>query len=505
MIIGEMFYCLLVIFNLVYFYLKQAHVMKRTFKSIILIILLCQLSHADNWLKNASEYNIWDRLRDDFKIPDETSLNKITKSYIKWYESHPEHLDKVFENAQPYLEYIISQVEEKELPGELALLPFIESNFDPFAFSHAGATGLWQMMPGTASGYGIHINWWYDGRRDIIESTDKALNYITYLGKFFDNNWLLAIAAYDSGEGNVLKAVKKQKKLQEFNFWQLNLPKETKAYIPKLLAIKEIISRPEEHNIQLPSISNSPKFVIFDVNQQVDLNELAKVTGVSIKDIRKYNPGFRRNVTHPEMENRILIPITNKNIASSHLSNAKNHTRKKPQWIRYKVKSGDSLSKIAVDFGSNTKAIKVSNKLKNDTLKIDSYIMIPTSVVDNNNIKRTKQPNTTITQDWLPGPRLTIHNVKAGETILSIAKKYKVSVGEIEFWNKINARHKLNIRQEIVIWKKQPTYNSHKYVVKSGDSLGKIAQKNNTTISELKNINHLKSNIIVLKQTLKLP
>ena len=478
--------------------------MKRTFKNIILTVLFCQASYADNWLKNASEYNIWDRLRDDFKIPDETSLNKITKSYIKWYENHPEHLDKVFENAKPYLEYIISQVEEKELPGELALLPFIESNFDPFAFSHAGATGLWQMMPGTASGYGIRINWWYDGRRDILESTDKALNYITYLGKFFDNNWLLAIAAYDSGEGNVLKAVKKQRKLQEFNFWQLDLPKETKSYIPKLLAIKEIISNPEEHNIELPNISNTAQFVIFDVKHQVDLNELAKVTGVSIKDIRKYNPGFRRNVTHPELENRILIPITSKNIASSHLSNAQTNT-KKPQWIRYKVKSGDSLSKLATEYGSNTKAIKVANKLKNDTLKIGSYVMIPTSGLDQDLIKKTKQPNTTITQDMLPGPRLTVHNVKTGETILSIAKKYKVSIGEIEFWNKINARHKLNINQEIVIWKKQPYIRPHKYIVKNGDSLGMIAQKNNTTIAELKIINNLKSDKIFLKQVIKLP
>jgi len=477
--------------------------MNKSVTKWLVLALVCKSSYAESWIHHTSEYNIWDRLRDNFRIPDEQIQNNATQNYRKWYEKHPEHLNTVIENAQPYLEYIVSQVEEKDLPGEIALLPFIESNFDPFAYSHAGATGLWQMMPGTASGYGININWWFDGRRDLIESTDKALNYLTYLGDFFNENWLLAISAYDSGEGNVRKAIKKQRNKQEFNFWDLNLPKETKSYIPKLLAIKEIISNPEDHDIILPEVTNDPTFVMFEVNHQVDLNELAKMTGLDIKEIRKYNPGFRRNVTHPDIRSKILIPIKSKNIASSHFNKIKNSKYKKPQWVRYNVKNGDTISQLAVDFESETNAIKAANKLKDYNLKIGQHLMIPTKTIDLKKINKMPQVDLNITQDTIPGPKLKVHVVENGDTISTIAQKYKVTMSEIEFWNKIGPYHKLVPGDEITMWINRIAEKASTYKVKSGDSLIKIAKRHNMTVKKLKNINNLHSDIIKLNQVLR--
>ena len=389
------------------------------------------------------------------------------------------------------------------MPGELSLLPFIESNFDPFAYSHAGATGLWQMMPGTASGYGININWWYDGRRDLVESTDKALNYMAYLGDFFDQDWLLAIAAYDSGEGNVLKAIKKQKKSLKHDFWNLKLPKETKFYIPKLLAIKEIIINPQAHNVVLPDIKNEAQFVIFNIEHQIDLNELAKLTEIDIKEVRRYNPGYRRNVTHPEMKNRILIPISNKNIASSHFHKIKSGRKKEPEFIRYRVKPGDTMSEIAQSFDSSTQAIKAANKLNSPLLIAGQSIIVPTNNMDKNKILRSPKLNTIITQDKLPGPRQKIHVVKAGETISTIAKQYSVTIGELEFWNKIHARNKLVLNQEIIIWKYSGSLKNKSYKVLHGDTLGKLSHKYNTSINDLRIINNLRNDRIIEGQTLR--
>jgi len=253
---------------------------------IFIICCVCERTLAENWLPKIITYDIWDRIRADFSLPDNYKNVPAVQAQLKWYKTHPEHLNKIIKNSEPYLEYIVSQVEEKGLPGEIALLPFIESNFNPFAYSHAGATGIWQMMPGTASGYGVTINWWYDGRRDIIESTKTALNYITYLGDYFNQNWLNAIAAYDSGEGKVRKAVNKQKLKKISNFWTLKLPDETKSYLPKLIALKEIIQNPDKYKISLPSIENDTKFSTFNILQP----RLQKNGHTTKNSSHNYNP-----------------------------------------------------------------------------------------------------------------------------------------------------------------------------------------------------------------------
>lgn len=184
--------------------------------------------------------DLWSVLQHQFTL-NHYENNPAVKAQIEWFLKRKKYIYKLAENAQPYLYYILTQVDKRKLPAEMVLLPMIESAYDPFAFSSAGASGLWQMMPGTASGFGLKQNWWYDGRRDIVASTNAALDYLSYLQSFFNGNWLLAIAAYDSGEGTVLSATRKNiAKGEPTDFWSLNLPRETQAYIPKLLALAEI-------------------------------------------------------------------------------------------------------------------------------------------------------------------------------------------------------------------------------------------------------------------------
>ena len=471
---------------------------------IFIICCVCERTLAENWLPKIITYDIWDRIRADFSLPDNYKNVPAVQAQLKWYKTHPEHLNKIIKNSEPYLEYIVSQVEEKGLPGEIALLPFIESNFNPFAYSHAGATGIWQMMPGTASGYGVTINWWYDGRRDIIESTKTALNYITYLGDYFNQNWLNAIAAYDSGEGKVRKAVNKQKLKKISNFWTLKLPDETKSYLPKLIALKEIIQNPDKYKISLPSIENDTKFSTFNIPKQVDLNQIANMANIDIGTLRLYNPGYRRMATPPKIAATIIIPIEQTEIFKQRLNNIMFNKELTTKWKRHTVVMGVSISEIANKYATTTDIIKTTNKLESDIIKINQILTIPNTMnivdIKNNDYRISSQ----VSQDKIPGPKITIHKVKAGDTVTIIANKYNVTLGQIEFWNNINARKKLKENDEIILWtKKKQSNKTTTYKTKPGDTLGGIAQKHNQSIKQLKAKNGLISDLVKINQILK--
>lgn len=470
---------------------------------IIIIISLASCSnieevHAAGWIPQMMQYSLWDRIRANFELPENYKNIPAVQTQLTWYKKHPQHLYKIIENSKPYLHHIVEQVEKRGMPSEIALLPFIESNFDVFAYSNVGATGLWQMMPGTATGYGIDINWWYDGRRDVIDSTKTALNYLSYLHDFFGQKWLHAIAAYDSGEGTVRKAVLSQNKKKIADFWSLALPQETKSYTPKLFAVKEIILHPEQYGITLPEIENTEQFTVFTIPQQVDLSEAASLANISLNELRKYNPGYRRWTSQPNKIAKIVVPIIN---AEEFKGNIKNFTNKNNEtWQKYAVKSGDTLGKIALQYHSDVDKIITANSLKGTNIKVEQTLLIPNGKIT---IEHTnsKTVNKNISQDHLPGPKLTVYLTNNGDTVSNIAKKHEVKIAEIEFWNKINARNKLKPGSEIIIWRK-PKYNS--YTVKAGDSLDKIARKLNTSVNKLKQLNSLSSDKIKINQRLSI-
>ncbi len=261
---------------------------------------------------------LWCRIRDNFEITAKQSHPKghqHIQKYVKKFSQQEKTLTKISTQATPYLYYIVEQLEKRNMPGELALLPMIESAFQPQATSNKGAAGLWQIIPSTGRFYGLKQDDWYDGRRDIQASTKAALDYLEFLHEEFDHNWMLALAAYNAGEGAVHRAIRKNKnKGLPTNFWDLNLPKQTREYVPKFLALVEIIGDPDKHAVSLPHIDNKPYFIPVNPSTPLNFHQAAKLAGIDIQELKKLNPGYRRARTHPYAKGpqQILLPVANR-------------------------------------------------------------------------------------------------------------------------------------------------------------------------------------------------
>lgn len=236
------------------------------------------------------------------------------KARIAWYARHQAYLDRVAERATPYLFHIVEEIERRGMPMELALLPIVESAFHPFAYSRSHASGIWQFIPGTGRNYGLKQNWWYDGRRDIVAATDAALRYLDKLNKEFHGNWLHALAAYNTGERNVGRAIKRNRKAgKQTDFWSLRLPRETRGYVPSLLAVAELLAEPEKYGITWQTIENKPYFTQVDIGGQLDLATAAGLADLSMDDLYTLNPAFNRWATAPDGPHHLLVPVGKKN------------------------------------------------------------------------------------------------------------------------------------------------------------------------------------------------
>ena len=276
-------------------------------------MLVCISSSSIYAIEDTS--NVWDALINEFSLDHEVHQPEVQKQ-LKWIMKHPDYLNKMTHQARPYIYHVLNEIKKRNMPGEIALIPMIESEYDPFVSSHAGAVGLWQLMPQTGAELGLPKNWWVDGRRSIGPSTNAALNYLNSLHRFFHGNWILAVAAYDSGMTRVSRAIKHHSKKR---FWSLSLPHETKAYIPRLLALSEIIQNPKRYHIQLPQIPHKPYFKEVDISN-LDLNHAAKLIKVPSKDLHRLNPGFKDWSSRPYHPYKLLIPTEhvedfNRNIA----------------------------------------------------------------------------------------------------------------------------------------------------------------------------------------------
>ncbi len=246
-----------------------------------------------NIFKHHSESNdLWDDLRSGFELQHYENSPQV-QAQIVWFMHNQGYLNRTTLRAAPYMYYIYQQVKERHLPAELVLLPVLESAYNPFASSNRGAAGLWQLERGTASAFGVKQDWWYDGRRDVLASTNAALDYLTYLQNFFGSNWYLALAAYDSGEGTVQEAMRRNiRSGYNTDFWSLSLPMETQSYVPRLLALAAIIENPQKYSIYLPSISDAPYLGQVDIGGQIDLNKAASLAGISLSELIQLNPGY---------------------------------------------------------------------------------------------------------------------------------------------------------------------------------------------------------------------
>tara|TARA_Y100000814_G_scaffold49555_1_gene30613 strand:+ start:315 stop:1976 length:1662 start_codon:yes stop_codon:yes gene_type:complete len=441
--------------------------------------------------------DVWQRVSDGlrFHIPDD----KRVESQRNWYLKHPEYMKRVVTRAQPFLYYIVDEIEKRDMPMELVLLPIVESAFDPFAYSHGRAAGMWQFIPGTGKRFGMEQTWWYDGRRDVVASTQGALDYLTYLANMFDGSWLHALAAYNSGEGRVSKAIRANKKAgKPTDFWNLRLPRETRAYVPKLLALADILKNRDTYAYAWPEVENVAVIDIVDIGSQVDLAFAADLAGMSLKELHALNPGFNRWATSPEGPHRLVLPLDKASNFADALAKIDRNDRL--NWVRYTVKSGDSLSEIASKYHTTVNVVKQVNELKSNTIRVGQAIMVPVALKALDAYSLSQGERLAATQNTKRSAHKITHTVKSGDTLWDIARKYKVSTKKLASWNGMAPNDMLKLGKTLVVWQDAPASKNSDaiikqltYTVRNGDSLSRIASKFNVRINDISKWNNINS------------
>ncbi|ETS29723.1 soluble lytic murein transglycosylase-like protein [Photorhabdus khanii NC19] len=368
----------------------------------------------------SAQQELWRYIRDELRmqIPDNYRVREQRNYYLK----NKSYLHDVTLRAEPYMYWIVRQIKQRDMPMELVLVPIVESAFNPHATSRAKAAGLWQIVPDTGRSYGLTQDKWYDARRDVAASTTAALNLLQRLNKMFNGDWLLTIAAYNSGEGRVMRAMKENTaKGRSTDFWSLSLPKETALYVPKVLALSDVIRHSDKYGITLPKSNNQRALDQIDVGQQITLSQAAEMAGMSLTSIKAYNPGYKRGVTSPNGPHYIMLPkakvdqfknsLANETILNNMRQEVVKNNRRLNKQSQYKVRSGDTLSAIAKRFNVSIRELQHMNNLKTARLlKIGQILR-----VNNNNA--------------------IIYRVRQGDSIASIAKHHGINIKDVMNWN----------------------------------------------------------------------
>ena len=450
------------------------------------------------------ESSAWTRLQQGMQM--NSVMNERVEAQLNWYLKHPEYLQRVMERAEPVLPFILDELEKNNLPTEIALLPIVESAFQTFAYSHGRASGMWQIIPSTGRLLGLKQNWWYDGRRDIIESTRAAIKYLDSLAGQFDQDWELALASYNAGPGKVRSAIRyNQKKGRPTDFWHLTkLRPETRFYVPKLLALKELFSHPEKYDIELLHIEDEHGYAIAELDSQIDLALAADLAGISTEELYQLNPAFNRWATAPKGPHRLLLPKDKIDQFNTEL--AKLPKQKRINWVRYKIKDGDTLSVIARRYRTSTQLIKQVNKISGTSIRAGKYLLIPTATRSLNQYSLSKSARISKIKNTSRNGKKITHTVQSGESFWSISRHYGVSTKSLAKWNGMAPIDTLKVGQELVIWTKSsasaqrvslfnatPNHKLHalRYTVRKGDSLSRIADKFNIQVADIKKWNKI--------------
>jgi membrane-bound lytic murein transglycosylase D len=471
--------------------------------------------------KQVENRDLWHRVRNGFKM-EQPKQKRITQ-HIKWLSKHPSYMKRLQKRSRPYIHFILEQAEKRGVPTELALLPAVESAFRPFAYSHGRAAGLWQFIPSTGRHFNLKQNWWYDGRRDVVASTHAAFDYLEALAKRFNGDWNLALAAYNSGAGTVSRAIRKNKRQgKPTDYWSLQLPKETRNYVPRLLALTQVIRHPEKYGITLKPMPDRPYFASVDIGSQLDLALAAEMAGISTDNLYRLNPGFNRWATAPDGPHRLNLPIKKCETFSQKL--AKLDPGKRIRWKRYKVRSGDSLSTIADKHGTTTELLRQANKLSNNGIRTGKHLVIPMSTKSLNHYALSADKRKQRIQNRKRKGTRIVHVVKPGDTFWDLAKTYKVGHEKLARWNGMAPRDTLSLGQKLVLWvdkkkikvagtaqlpsimdvKPPSTTNSVHYKVRDGDSLARIAERFKVRVADLKRWNTIEGKYLKTGQSLKL-
>ena len=444
----------------------------------------------------------WQEVREGFALT--TGPRTAVSRQIRFYTRKPDLVESVLQRGEPYLAYIYAEIKKREFPGELLLLPFVESGYNPYAYSPGHAAGLWQFIPGTGRRYGLKQDWWYDGRRDIVASTNAALNYLDRLQQDFDGDWLLALAAYNAGEGTIQQAIQRnEQRGRPTDFWHLDLPRETTEYVPKLLAISAIINDPEKYGMHLKPIDDTPTFTVVNTHAQIDLAVAAELADMNTKELQQLNPGFNRWATHPEGPYHLAVPVEKSALFKENLAALPASQRVK--WLRYKVRRGETLSHLARRYATTIAVLRTTNGLRGDIIHTGQQLMIPVDAKDN-----ARYASLVGTPSASATGKVIQYRVQSGDSLWVIAHSYNVSVRELAQWNHLASNAPIRPGQQLTI---RPSSGSNliaavepiHYTVRKGDSLFLISRKFNVSIDDLKEWNALKdASYIRPGQTLKL-
>lgn len=389
-------------------------------------------------LLRKQEDDLWNRIRLGYSIPDLD--NALVNRQLDYYGARPDYLLRITERASLYLYHVVEELEKRRMPTELALLPFIESAFNPQAISSAKATGMWQFMPATGRDFGLEQTMFHDDRRGVLDSTDAALNYLQKLHGMF-GDWQLALAAYNWGEGSVQRAIKKQEARGlpvDYNSMSYLMPKETQNYVPKLQAVKRIIGNPELFNIQLPQVDNEPYFVAIDKTRDMDVQLAAQLAELTLTEFKKLNPQFNRPIITGDADTKILLPADNLEVFQTNLSKWEGPLS---SWTAYTVRKNERVESIARRIGAQPEVLKDVNHIPSNMLvKAGSTLLVPKAehtedsdisqyVIDNASLSLTREATT----------KKIVITAKGKDSLASLAKRYKTSTAQIKQWNDLKS------------------------------------------------------------------
>ena len=369
--------------------------------------------------------NLWQRIRYGFAMPDLDSA--LVREKTRYYAARPDYLQRIFDRSRLYLYHIVEEIEKRGLPTELALLPMVESAFNPMAYSRAHASGLWQFIPGTGKRFELEQNWWYDERRDIVESTTAALDYLEKLYEMH-GDWQLALASYNWGENAVARAIAKNRAAgKPTDYASLPMPAETRHYIPKLQALKNIIANPEPFGIDIGPIPNQPYFTAVTKLRDIDVQLAARLAEMPIEEFIALNPGFSRPIIRASVTPRIVLPADKVDVFHANLERLGDKSL--VSWKSYHPRRGETFDSIAKKHGLSVAQLKEVNGIAARSKQVPRLLVVPTKDASVRRLPIMYAPPIPVTTKRI------FHTVQKGETLASIAKKHRVSVEDLKRWN----------------------------------------------------------------------
>ena len=375
--------------------------------------------------------DLWQRIRDGFGMPNLDG--PLVREKTAYYLARPEYLQRIFDRSRLYLHHIVEELEKRNMPTEIALLPMVESAFNPMAYSRAHASGLWQFIPGTGKRFELQQNWWYDGRRDIVESTKAALDYLAYLYEMH-GDWQLALASYNWGENAVARAIAKNKAAgKPTDYASLAMPRETRQYLPKLQALKNIIANPEPFGIQLEPIPNQPYFATYTKLRDIDVQLAAKLAEMPVEEFIALNPGFSRPYIRASLSPRIVLPADKVDVFHENLT--RHDEQSLVSWRTYQPKKGDSFESVAKKHGLTVGQLREVNGISPRTKILPSLMVVPmdaTAAAAMSRLPIMYAPPIPVSM------RRVFHTIRTGDTLAGIARRYGVSVEDIRRWNPLS-------------------------------------------------------------------